>query len=86
VAKGTCPARSGQRCNRPRFSAPGLLKMLAADGHVLFNPFLVGSWGRSQPAPWLQGDEHQAGTEIQKGNCGASLTDTHMVFLAVNEI
>lgn len=66
MLKGTCLARSGQRCNQPRFSAPGLLKMLTAGGRVLFDPYLdlVGSWGRSQPAPWLEGDEREASTEI----------------------
>lgn len=28
MLKGTCPARSGQRCNQPWFAAPGLLKVL----------------------------------------------------------
>lgn len=60
--------------------------MLKADGCVPFNSYLdlVGSWGRSQQAMWFERDVHEASSEI--GKYGASLTDIHIVFLAVNGI
>lgn len=57
VPKGTCPAGSGQRCT---------WFVRDADGRVLLNPYLdlVGSWGRSQLAPWLDGDEYEASSKM----------------------
>lgn len=86
MLEGACPARSAQRCNRARFWGPGLLETLVADGRVLCNPELeaAGSWGRSEPAPCLEGDEHQASTKMRKGKREASLAALRVVFLVVN--
>lgn len=84
MLKGACMARSGQRCKLNWFLAPGLLKMLMA---VSFSTCI---WSGGQlgetSALQLEGDGRQASTKIQKGKCGASVTDIHPVFLAVNGI
>lgn len=53
--------------------------------HVLFNPYLglVGSWGRSQLAPRLDGGEYEASSKMRKGKCSESPISIHTVFQTV---